>query len=370
MNRVFSFYDQLGGEKGMRALYDLFDEKYNNASWKGHFPWDTPQYDLTFNVLTAQSNIAPMASIIDINAPKPTRSTQGYGTYGGAIPKLGHGFDIVEQTLRMQQVIFSQGGAVNPRILADILFNKADKLIQGAHNRMTYMDDQVRSTGKLIINVDNNPDGIGIEVDYRVPAENFLKAGFNQASKLAWSDPNADPIQDLLNMVEYADKHNIVYGTFEMSKSLFNTFLSHPKVLEWVRARMKIADNVSYPLGRTEVIAALDGYGSLPPIKIYDGKQVYEEDGISKSIHGFSDKNVVLRPSGAIGKMKNAVSMHTLAPSTPVDFRTTVEQGRIAILNQWDSRSLINHIELEGYAVPALDNPKNILILDTTEAAV
>lgn len=367
MNRPFSFYELLGGEKNVRTLIDLANEKYNNTSWKGHLDWDTPQMNLTFSVLTSESNIAPMASVIDINSPKPLRSTDGYGGYTGAIPKIGHGFDIVEQTMRDQQFIFGRGGLVDVSALADILFNSVDKLIAGAHGRLNYMDDQVRSTGRLVIDTTNNVDGIKLNVDYRVPTANFLKAGFGQTTKKAWSDSGADPIQDLIDMVAFADDNNIVYDVIEMSKTLFNAFCNHPKVLAWVRNRMRIADNVSYPLGKNEVLAALDGYGSLPPIVVYDGKQGMESDGVVSSVKGFDEGNVVLRPS-VIGKMKNATSMHTLAPSTPDNLRTTIEGGRIAILSHWDAIKLVNHIELEGYAIPTLSNPKNLVILDTTEA--
>lgn len=367
--RDLSFYSLLGGETGIRAIIDTVNSQYNNTNWKNHFKWGVQQMGLTFSVMTASSNIAPMASVIDVNSPKPLRAKKGFGGYGGSIPKIGHGFDNEEQELRNQQLFAASGGSYNISAVAELLFNDVDKLVQGAHSRINYMDDQLRSTGKVVIDVDNNPDGISIEVDYRVPAENFLKTGFANAPKLAWSDANANPVQDLVDMVKYADDNNISYDVFEMSKVLWNTFLMHPQVILWTRARMGLQTSApTYPIGENDVRREIASFGSLPPFVINDTKYNAQTDGDDVIIKAFDEGNVILRPSGILGEMKNAISMHTLAPSTADNLRTTVEGGRIAILNQWDARKLINHIELEGYAIPTLSNPKNLLVLDTTEA--
>jgi len=370
MNRVFSFYEILGGDKKVKAIIDEAAAKYDVVSWKNNYSWGIPQMGLTFNVLTAQMNNAPMASVIGVNDDKPLRSVGGYGAYGGNIPKIGHGYEIQEQTMRDEQIVFSRGGDVSITAIANLLFNHADRLIQGYHARLNNMDDQVRSTGKLKVSVDNNADGILLDVDYRVPASNYLKAGFGQDSPLAWSDPNANCIQDLIDMVKYADDNNIIYDIFEMTKTKWNQFASHPSVLSWVRRRLRIAEDAvdTFPVTNQEIKAALDGF-DLPPITIADHKQYLEVDGFNTPSNGFEDDNVILRPSGLLGEMKNAVSMHALAPSSPTSLRTTVEGGRIAILNTWNDIKLINHIELEGYAVPTLSNPKNLVILDTMTAA-
>lgn len=367
--RDTSIYGMIGGDSAIRSIVDTANQEYNQVKWKSHFAWDVPQMGLTFSVLAAQSNIAPMASVIDVNSPKPLRSTSGFKAYGGSIPKIGHGFDIEEQTLRDQQMLAAHGGSYNQAAVAELLYNNVSRLINGAHNRIGYMSDQLRSTGFVTIDAENNPDGITLQVDFRVPDENFLKAGFSNAPKKAWTDATADPIQDLIDMVKYADDNNISYSVFEMSKVLYNQFLFHPKVVAWTRARMGIKDGVTYPIGENDVRNAIASFGTIPAIVVNDTKYNAQTDGDDKYVKAFNEGNVVLRPSGILGKVKNAISMHTLAPSTPTDHRTTVEGNRIAILNQWDARKLINHIELEGFAMPTLDNPKNLLILDTTEAA-
>ena len=213
--RDLSLYGLVGGEGAVRSIIDTANQEYNTAKWKSHYDWDVQQLGLTFSVLSAQSNIAPMASVIDINAPKPLRATSGYSGYGGSIPKIGHGFDIEEQTLRDQQQLVASGGVHNQEAIAELLYNNVSRLIQGAHARVGYMGDQLRSTGKVIIDANNNPDGLLLEISFHVPDENYLKAGFAPSSvKKAWSDPTANPIQDLINMVAYADEHNISYDVF------------------------------------------------------------------------------------------------------------------------------------------------------------
>ena len=75
-----------------------------------------------------------------------------------------------------------------------------------------------------------------------------------------------------------------------------------------------------------------------------------------------------MRPAAILGEVKNAMSVHTLAPSTAETVRTTAEEGRFALLSTWKATELINHVELEALAIPTLSNPKALVILDTATA--
>ena len=371
MNRELSFYNSLGGQEGMQLIVDTVNEKYNNTAWKRDFVWGRPQWNLDFSVLAAEIGIAPMAAIIDVNSPKPLRNVRGLSFYGGSIPKLGHGFNVDEQDMRNQQILAAKGGEIEVAAISDIFFKNIDKLVQGAHARLNYMADQARSTGSIVIDVNNNPDGAPnyVSVDLKVPAANKLKAGFNQTTPAAWSDlTDGNPIQDLIDMVAYADDNGIPYGAIEMSKTKFNAFASHPNVVAWTKGRMMVSDSVTYPVGKSDVLAALEGF-NLPPIVINDSKYTAEVDGIVTAVgSAFDDDNVILRPIAILGEVKNAVSMHTLAPSSPTVVRTTAEEGKFSLLSTWKAEELINHVELEALAIPTLSNPKSLVILDTATA--
>ena len=368
MNRELSFYNYLGQKDGMQIIVDTVNERYNNTNWKRDFEWARPQWDLNFSVLAAEIGITPMAAVIDVNAPKPLRNVRGASFYGGSIPKLGHGFNVDEQDMRNQQILAARGGDVDIAAISDIFFKNVDKLIGGAHARLNEMADQARSTGKIVVNITNNPDGVVsfVDVDLKVPAANKLKAGFNQTVPAAWSDlTGSDPVQDLIDMVAYADDNFIPYGVIEMAKSKFNAFVSHPKVMAFVRARMDVG--ATYPVNRGDVLSALSSF--LPPIVICDAKFAVEVDGQAQSVTGgFDADNVILRPMSILGEVKNAMSVHTLAPSTAETVRSTAEEGRFALLSTWKATELINHVELEALAIPTLSNPKALVILDTATA--
>ena len=80
-----------------------------------------------------------------------------------------------EQDMRNQQILAARGGDI--AAVSDIFFKNVDKLI-GAHARLNEMADQARSTGKIVVNITNNPDGVVsfVDVDLKVPADNKLKA--------------------------------------------------------------------------------------------------------------------------------------------------------------------------------------------------
>ena len=176
MNRELSFYNYLGQKDGMQIIVDTVNERYNNTNWKRDFAWARPQWDLTFSVLAAEIGITPMAAVIDVNAPKPLRNVRGASFYGGSIPKLGHGFNVDEQDMRNQQILAARGGDVDIAAISDIFFKNVDKLVGGAHARLNEMADQARSTGKVVVNITNNPDGVVsfVDVDLKVPADNKL----------------------------------------------------------------------------------------------------------------------------------------------------------------------------------------------------
>ena len=278
-----SFYALLGGVKPMQVIVDAVNAKYNNTAWKRDFVWGREQLDLNFNVLSSQVGIAAMAAVIDMNAPKPLRNVRGISHYGGSIPKFGHAFDVDETDMRNQQYLIANGGAYDPAVIADVFFGNIDKLIQGAHARLNNMAEQARSTGSIVVNGTNNPDGTPsyVNVDLRVPAANKKKAGFGQTTPAVWTDlTNGNPIQDLIDMVTYADDNGIQYGIFEMSKTLFNSFCMHPKVLAWVRSWNRIVDSVTPTFSPNDVKNAIVSYG-LPPIVVNDNRQAVEIDGVN-----------------------------------------------------------------------------------------
>lgn len=364
-----SFYELLNIQKNLQVVLDLTQNIYNNTHWKNYFQWGLPQVDTNFKAMEVDSEIAPMASVISYGSGKPNIGADGVSFYGGSIPKIGLGMSIGEQEMRqlmqlndLQMPNFSGNSAAK-----EVLFTNVNKIIQGTHARLNNFSDQALTTGKVITTVDNNPQGIVISVDLRIPTGNKVKAGFAQSSPAAWTDEtNSDPVQDLYDMDEKSRDEFRPIELFLMSKTLWKKFVKHPKVMDFARRNI-IGISSTYAITPDDVKNALSRWG-LPPIVVVDEKQRVYVDGLGTAASGWDDDIVVGATLGNLGVMNNAISMHTLAPSTTTDFRTTTENGRFSILNHWDSELLINTITLETLAVPTFNNPKRIYQLDTATA--
>ena len=278
-------------------------------------------------------------------------------------------------------ILAQRFGSVTPAMqqqLARILFNNTDKLIGGNYNTLTYMRHQAVSTGAFAITSTNNPGGIAnLSFSFGIPAANQAKAGGfgSLGTKYAWSSSNANPIGDLMDMVQYADDNMIPYGVFEMSKLLWNTFRAHVNVKKAVATGVNLnADlsNIGSMIFTDDVIKQyLLGIG-LPPINVIDSLVVTEKYNPATrvvdytQIRPFDQVKVVLRPAGQIGTIKAVEPIVLQDPSARI---AMFDGGRTKLTQRFDSKNVIQTIESELTALCVPSAPKYLIQLKTDEAA-
>lgn len=386
ITRTSDYYDimalGLGGAKDYQEFVDtMFADKYNAPQTEG-FDWDPMiQIDFTYEQLQAELGVYAMATFVDIDSPGGTHSPTTATVSRGKIPRFKHQYVIDEKIIREQMILAQRFGNVTPAMreqLARVLFNNTDKLIGGNYNTLTYMRHQAVSTGAFAITSTNNPAGIqNLTFSFGVPAANQQKAGGfgSNGTKYAWSSSSANPIGDLMDMVQYADDNLIPYGMFEMSKLLWNTFRSHENVKKAVATGINLnADltNIGSMIFTDEVIKAyLRGIG-LPEIVIIDSLVLAEKyNPATRSvdytqIRPFDQVKVVLRPAGQIGTIKAVEPIVLQDPSARI---AMFDGGRTKLTQRFDSKNVVQTIESELTALCVPSAPKYLLQLKTDEAA-
>lgn len=335
--------------------------RYDLPQWKKYLAWGEKSWDKTFTVAEAEVDLFPMASLIDSNAPKPKRSLSGISTWNGAIPELGHSFDLTKDDLRNIYLTQQMGGAIDVVSAMGKLENTVDMLEFGIHSRLNSMYFMAVSTGHIIIDDSNNPDGIKItDLDMRIPAANKLYAGFNTGISESWTGVNATPIKDLTDAQNKARAAMTPFARWFMTPEKWFEFITHPTVIAAVNARKGTTDATA-PVFETDVQSYLTIAG-IKPIEIIDEMSGLQVDGVTSNIQSWENSNVVLAPAGMLGEVKSAIPVDVGDPAVKTAY---TEGGRLQIQQSFDGIKKIQSFETECSAMTVLTKAKQIYILNT-----
>ncbi|WP_030186187.1 major capsid protein, partial [Streptomyces capuensis] len=179
----------------------------------------------------------------------------------GMLPALGQTLAVSE----MDQILLDVGNGQNTDAYVQMLYSDTERHVEAIQTA------QELAAGQLLANGTVNLPGIGLDVNWNVPANNRPTAG------VLWDDPTATPLSDELAWIDY----------------LVNSGAPAPReVITSRRARALLAANAEYrgafygsystvttptaTLAPNEVDAVRARYG-LPPIVEYD-VQVWNDD--------------------------------------------------------------------------------------------
>ena len=320
------FYDllsrALGGNDGRRLqgfLDNVVAEKYNELNIPGFKFADEMQLDFTYEQLMKSAGINVMAQYLDLDSPAVPIGTEGFVVATGRIPRMKMTEIYNEDKYRKLLIAEQRFGAGSNKVVdgaVKALFNTADTLIGGHTNSLTYQRHQVVSTGKFTLNSTNNPNGlVGLTFSAHVPAGNTTTLSGN---KKWWTDAtyategaNADPIGDMIAMVEAAQEKGIE-GHFEINKAYLTKILGHSKVVAAIGANLwPMAQDATASAAylsrakKLEVLAEIVG-AEIVEIDAKVATEVWNKTNKAlerKTIDAFEANVVVFVPNGEIGEI-------------------------------------------------------------------
>lgn len=375
--RSKEFYDlignglnQLGFTSFSEFVNTMFSDKYNadkTFSEMG-FPLN-PNLPIrpTYEQLEATIRPYTMAGYVDVDSDGPTKSTDGLTLKMGQLPIFKHEYTIGRKELREQLYLANAIGQVTPEIgnvAVEQLFITTDNLLGGNYNTFLYQRHQIVSTGKLIINGQNNPLGIPLQIDFEVPSKNIkTSAWYKKAGDVVTEEASIDPVKDLKNLIRNAkQKDNCPQGHFEVSKTTWDDLMTLP----YFRTQYAL---VKYPTATVESQATL---GSLAPeeeikawLESVIGAKIVIVDHIgyveqfnptTKKIEfidlpSFEEGVMVYVPDGAIG---DAQFGRPIYMNTPGARTALYDGGRTLIRQVFNDENMIQTIksEVQGLCVP------------------
>ena len=312
-------YYALGGNANrLQDFVDAVLADYNELLVEG-FVWDNDLLDdFTYEQIERYYGIAPLANVVDPDSPAIPFAREGGSLGTGKIPRMKVVDYLNEAKIRTLKKLIRRNDVSAMRIaesagaaIGEIIIDQTESFV----NALTYQRDQMVSTGKIVYNSTNNPYGIALTLSGRVPSSNVTNlagsARWWTAADYASEGANADPVQDMKNMVEVARKKGIIAGHFEINNVFLDKILGHSKVQADIIARLSLSARYTVtslaPFSRDEQIAALSALVGKPIREMSHISSVeYVEAGVKKTreFNSFATDVVVFVPDGTIGEIK------------------------------------------------------------------
>lgn len=191
MIRDAQFYDFIGQglasmgyvENGVASLgmylNDMLAEKWNAERTYAQMGFSLdPDIKLhpTYEQIEATIRPYTMATYTDYDSDGASKSTDGMLLKSGELPIFKHEVYLDRKKIRDKMALVDELGGMRADIVdavMDLFFTSVDSLIGGNFNTVQFQRHQiVGNYGKLVINAENNPYGLPVELDFGVPSKN------------------------------------------------------------------------------------------------------------------------------------------------------------------------------------------------------
>lgn len=318
---------QIFFEKGSLENKTLFEQLYVDKWMR----YNLPQMDLTADAIMATYNVRFMASVIGNDSATPLRPTDGFKTFTGEIPRMGHKFAMSAKKLRKMLTILE---ASNARYSDQQKFNEVYNILMGetkdaylgCKDTADHILLQALSNGGVATFTPtlNNPDGRKYSVDYNMPTRNKLQANKN------WVDDNAgtvNPFEELAAIKYQFESYGITFGEILCSPSLYAWIINCPSV----RRAIKGTDKSGQAVTAQELNDMLQQF-ELPAITKVVKRSAVASDGKRKEtlINPWNDNMLVLKPAGIIGEVQPAFEDNAIIPEPNVQYIDAGNGMRVA----------------------------------------
>ena len=377
----------LGSDRQYGSIDEFFRNEFNNyftdAQWRNVFSVAEESMSGNYTQIIGKNNIPIMASYVAFDGEAPKIGNEGFEIKTKDMPRMKLAYDFNEKSLRDQQLIMTQGGKPQYEKVFKSFLKDSTNLILGIHVQLSYTALQIESTGKYLSTASNNGAGLrGLLFDFGVPAANKKNAGGfgTKGAKKVWSDPDANPIGDLQDMVQYADDNyvmNTSSSVIRMNKKTWNTFINHVNVKKAVAIQITAGgiqetNLTKYPVTETQVRAYLTALG-LPAIEVVNWSAAHQwvnpsTQKLEKApLVAFADDTVLLRPSGNVGEVQWQ-SPNTLF-STAANPMYLTDNNMIGVQQEVFSSRKAMQFTAEFTGIPVPHDVVSMLYLNTAQAA-
>lgn len=342
----------------MQTVIDKSLDKFAPIWFPKYFDWGIPTTTLTYVTAIGRSRIEAAASVVDRNAPAPTRSRLNLEKLSGTVPAIKESFRMNEEDYRNYLTVQNMAltDEAKRTILLDMMFNDLKKAGEAPLKRLDIMTLQALSTGKVSVNAATNPDGLVLaDIDLLMPAAN------KKTVAVVWSsDTTATPITDIKTVVIAANALGMQFEKMLMTLATFWKLQKCAETVKMLAGYYRLASNQA-TIGTIDQINQYLFANGLPIIEIVNENIGIESDGLISSINPWYDTSVTFVPAGKLGVINNAFAIEQMEPVQNVNYATyqNVLLKKYRQANPWGEFT-----DCELNAFPTLSIIDRIMIMD------
>jgi len=178
----------------------------------------------------------------------------------GMLPALGQTLAVSE----MDQILLDVGHGSDTQRYIDLLYSDVDRHVESIQTAQELAAGQLLATGVVDL------PGIGLDVDWNVPAANMPTAS------VLWDQPTATPLSDERAWIDYLIDSGAPAPREVLTSRRARSMLASNAEYQIAFYGQNAANNPGTTLSPPEVDAVRARFG-LPPIRIYD-VQVWNDD--------------------------------------------------------------------------------------------
>jgi hypothetical protein len=347
----------------MQVMIDNSKELYAPLWYPQYFDVAPPQQSLTYVSAIGRSRIEAAASVVDRDSATPLRSRQGLEKLSGEIPAIREMFALKESDYRDFLSLQNLPGIDDKTKLnqaLDLIWGDVKRVGDAPHKRIDIMVLQALSTGKIQINVTNNPDGIVTD-----DIDLLMNTANKKQGAVTWGTAaTATPITDIETVVVDAKARGISFVKILMSYNLWLKFKKTKEVLDTLQAYYygpkPGAGFNPIAISTLDKVNEYMTANKMPVIEIVDESIGVEKDGVITATNYFNENNATFVPAGKLGSIKNALAMEKMKPVQHV----TYADYKGVLVSKWSQNEPWGEFTKgEWNAFPALEAIDSIYIL-------
>lgn len=347
--------------KNMQYLIDKTADRFRPLWWPNFFSWaDVPT--ITYETVIGDSANPSAASVVAYDSAAPLRTRRHIKKLSGEIPSIREKFQMGEKEMQDYRIM-SAGLGSDAQSILNLIFADVQSAAQAPHKRLDIFALEALSTGQIVLDTDNNPDGIITEsaIDFGMAADHKTTV------EVVWSAADKStvlPITDIMAVVNQATDEGIILEKMFMRRATFNLLRLADETVSYVTG-YKIGTGVAKINITLQAVNEFLLAEGLPKIVLVDASIDVEKDGVPTAYNPFAVNQVAFVPAGSMGQMLNAPIMEKLYPAKHVTYST---YNRV-LLKKWsDTDPIREFTACELNAFPSWKNVDKCFVMDTATA--
>lgn len=359
---VTSVFGDLASSENLQLLIDnQIQLLYGKSIWRSLLDVGIPQIDLTFSTIIGRSRIEAAASIVDPDAPAPLRSRKALEKLDGKIPTMKEKFRMDQADYRKLKTL--EALPISDKQRLELILKAFNDDVTNAAVSPDYRIDimlmQGLSTFTIDAGITNNPDGVAYgTVD--LLAQSYQK----KTVVKVWSDPTADAIVDIQNVVKDAATRGRTFAEIWIDQAQWFLMQNLASTKQYISGYQNPGSNAKFVVTLESVNTLLVAL-SLPPLRIVNARYGVEMDGQIQTINPWKQANLTFMPAGKVGVLHNAIPIDTWEPVEGIGYANY----DLALVSKWrDNDPWCEYTAVELNAFPGLEQIDGIYILQTDVA--